>query len=816
MFSILPSLLFAVSVFFPIIVHAADRELAADGSKVHLTISNTYRCNPDAAIKITASSADYFDTDALTIQRLADTARAVLSFECPRISRINFTGYTGEAVVFKASAQKNTRWALETEPAPLEGFALFFSLYDPQFYYLGIVNEQLGPYRNIKGINETYQFKAYEKQVNRLIKIVNGDTEKFRSYLINPEGEFGSFEKLLAHYADILTTIEIYAPDHYAAYRKVYADVSDSLKNDYWSARMGKIVENEKKTVGEIVSDATELATTSSSAEVLTFVDDYVANWLIEETNFIKADLAEAPLYEIAWASEYVAGFPDATQAKPLPKTNSLIQKLSEELVPLLEQRTGELQSLAVNTIQEAGTSYTDVDTILETGFALAEEFEEAGYVAEGQALIAATITHIDNVLKSGLQNYKNELISLELTGETVAALQEQALMFDELSAEFEGFAAYKEAVANILNVNKSAICEGILKDAGVNPSEYKKRISLGSSQVSLSTLACDLFENQHVITEFGLAGKSGTYTLGIDKADGTRNRFRLKAGNLHGQDLRIQARIENKERPMNEKEWQKYIAQLLLPPPDGTPDVNGVRECDKLAADPYDPNKLAPGIDFEKKKIDPDMFDRAIDACIAAVENEPGDARQQFQLGRLLWYAGDQEAASEYIKLASTSNYAPALYYNAEMLLASDDKDAFIDALDMFKASGKNGYAPGSAMVKELNPDGIDFFKEIPAPTGRDIAESLSNKGASQSIFGITTSVRVVDAEVRECFQTSATDFSCEYRKILKCGMSGGGNDPIFNLMNAAIQADCKGTEYTFGSFRKIDDKKWKELPTS
>ncbi|MBX3630243.1 MAG: hypothetical protein KF908_10115, partial [Nitrosomonas sp.] len=425
------------------------------------------------------------------------------------------------------------------------------------------------------------------------------------------------------------------------------------------------------------------------------------------------------------------------------------------------------------------------------------------------------TVSHIDNVLKNGLQNYRNKLGTLELTSDTVAALQEQASAFDELSAEFAGFAAYKDAVEDTLDVNKGSICEGILKDAGARPQDYKKYIYLGNDKITLTMLACDLFENQHDVTEFKGTQKKGVYVLSIDEADGEQGRFILQEDNER--DLHVKARFEDKAVPISKDQWQDYITKLIEPPPSGTADASGVRECDRLAADPYDPKKLAAGIDFNKGEFDPDMFDRALDACIAAVENDPEDARQLFQLGRLLWYMGDQETAGEYIKLASAANYAPALYYQAEMLLGtSDDPDAFIDALDMYEASGKGGYSRGNAMVKELNPDGIDFFKEIPPPTGKEILGGLAVTGDSQTVFGVTRYERVVDVHVKDCFQISATDFSCEYQVVLECGMrSNRQNDIAAQILSWAHQKDCDTVMPNFDTFRKIGDGKWKELPS-
>ena len=140
---------------------------------------------------------------------------------------------------------------------------------------------------------------------------------------------------------------------------------------------------------------------------------------------------------------------------------------------------------------------------------------------------------------------------------------------------------------------------------------------------------------------------------------------------------------------------------------------------------------KLTEGVDFNSKDFNPDNFNRAIDACVAAVENAPDDPRQQFQLGRVLWYAGEEDLANEYLGLAAKDNYAAALYYMAESLLASseDDNNAFVDALTMYEKAGKLGYKPAIAMVKELNPEGIQFYKEIPSPTRQELTKILDKE---------------------------------------------------------------------------------------
>lgn len=794
---------------------SGERELASEGDDVRLTIADDFQCGPNAEVEITTQSAGYFDQGAATIQRLADVSRAVLGFECTKITQITFSGFTDGVQVFQADAGKASKWALQSYPAPLEILALFLSLREPDFFYLGTINAQLKPYLNVTGIKDSYQLQALEKQAKRLAAIANGDTEAFIAYLESPAHDFKNYEEASRHFADILEAIEKYARGEFPAYRMAYEETEDSLKDAFWSSRIASLI-GEDKNVAQMVDDAAVAARDAGSNEFAEFIDTRIAAWVQEDVDLIALDTPEAPLYEIALVADHLAAFPDPSRASGLPRTAEVLRAGPGQLLPVFEERLQGLVSLAGDTIEDAGSAYTDVDAVLETGFALAEEFEDAGFADESEALIAGTFDHIDNILIAGLPTYKEELAGMRFTSETVAALQEQALVFEELSTEFPAFKPYQQAAEGTLTTNKRAICEGILREHGIDEDDFQKSILVGEVLTTLVDFSCQVFEGQQQVTGFDSKGWSGSYVMTITDSEGEASQFLLQPADGAKDALRFAERLDSEDSEAADSDLQAYVARLIEPPPSGKPDANGVRACDRLGADPDDANKLAAGIDMESDELDSDTFDRALDACIAAVEDAPDDPRQQYQLGRLLWYAGDADSAREFIDSAAASNYAPALYYKAEILLStSEDDDAFIDALDLYEKAGNAGYARGAAMVKELNPDGIDFFKEIPPPTGREIVNALELKGGSVAMFGMSSSVEVADVKVKDCFQTSATDFSCEYRKILECRMYTGSNNPWGGLMKWAMQKDCNATEYTFGTFRKLAEEKWRELPS-
>ena len=797
-------------------VHATERELGSDGDRMHLGLNAEFRCQKTVPITIRTKSAAYFDQDAAKIQSIVvNTAGAILGFECQSADKIEFFGYTDDVLVFRADAEKHSKWAMQSYPAPLETLALFFGLHEPAFEHLGTISEELRKYESVPGIKETNQYKSFQTQALRLVEIADGDTKTFITYLENPGHEFKTFEAAKAHYGNILSTIEAFAPNQYEAYKNAYDDVEGSLKDTFWSSRVTSIIDDHE-TMAEIVAAAVNSVKESGSEEYHVYVDERIADWIEEDADLITEDIPTAPLYELGFVSDYVATFPAPTDADSLPKTKAVLDKVPGRILPLTLERLVALQTLALETVQESGASYVDVDTILETGFALAEEFEEAGYVEDGETLLAATFAYVNEMLESNLESYREELSTMEFTAESVAALQEQVLLFEELSADIASFKSYQDTAEKTLADNKATICRNVSNEAGIGPDTFDRLIKTPEGTMPLIDLACRLFEHQHRISAFEPADNDETYTLEVIHENEEKHRFLLKSqGAGVTAALMGVKQLAPEEMDITQEFWQDYIANLLEPPPSGEPDPQGVRECDRLAADPHDANKLASGVDFESEDIDPNKFERALDACIAAVEDASDDTRQQYQLGRLLWYAGDQESAEEFINTAADSGYAPALYYKAEILLGtSDDPDAFIDALDLYEKAGNAGYERGNAMVKELNPEGLDFFKEITPPTPKEIISALKVQNLSQSILGVTSTATVIDIKVKDCFQTSATDFSCEYRKILKCGMSGWGNDPVIRMMSWAIQKDCDSTQYNFGSFRKVGEGKWEELP--
>ena len=82
------------------------------------------------------------------------------------------------------------------------------------------------------------------------------------------------------------------------------------------------------------------------------------------------------------------------------------------------------------------------------------------------------------------------------------------------------------------------------------------------------------------------------------------------------------------------------------------------VTECDRLAAHDLDPGHVAPGV----TRAGMDKV-RAIEACHAAVRNEPDNPRLNYQLGRAYGYSGRGEEAMPYRLAAVEADYPQSLF---------------------------------------------------------------------------------------------------------------------------------------------------------
>ncbi len=92
-------------------------------------------------------------------------------------------------------------------------------------------------------------------------------------------------------------------------------------------------------------------------------------------------------------------------------------------------------------------------------------------------------------------------------------------------------------------------------------------------------------------------------------------------------------------------------VAALAQPP-------SALLPCDRLAGHPSDPDKAGPGL--EREAID---ISAAIAACEAGLRTDPGNARFEYQLGRVLFYSKQTQAALPHLEASAKARHRQAQF---------------------------------------------------------------------------------------------------------------------------------------------------------
>jgi hypothetical protein len=172
---------------------------------------------------------------------------------------------------------------------------------------------------------------------------------------------------------------------------------------------------------------------------------------------------------------------------------------------------------------------------------------------------------------------------------------------------------------------------------------------------------------------------------------------------------------------------------------------VAPVTECDRLAAHPSDPDRVAPGV------AQPDVdLARAIPACQAAVKAYPDSGRLNYQLARSLGYAGRGREAGPNRDAAVKADYPQALFvvgYIHLLGLNDAEKDA-CKAADLVRRSALKGRQAGLIGYPAWTLEGR--FEGCPTPRDKAEMAGFLDKARAQS-GGEFFQTLLIDALVRD-----------------------------------------------------------------
>jgi tetratricopeptide (TPR) repeat protein len=560
---------------------------------------------------------------------------------------------------------------------------------------------------------------------------------------------------------------------------------------------------------GDIFEDTLERLSTKAASLPPNeqYADQLVARtktWISEEISAYEGLMASGYLSDVAEKQKLVAALKKTRLPAPFDEAQAILETEASRISKESNLRLAELVTVAQSVITDSGESYVDLAEVVEETTSLSAEFQTQGFSREAETLLAFGMKHVDGLIALGLKELKSELTNTAMTREEISRYQSQANQFDALSQQFEAFDAYVIAIEDGIASGRKKECINQYQRA---TSGKTFQINIGDDAIELKELACQLYVNNHILQTVDHGGWLSSKSLTIDRWQGESEQFELQR--LEDSDVYYGAkRLGDNPGDIAVADWQSYIRELVIPPPTGKPNARGVTECDKLAADPQDPNKVGAGIKLADQPAEFD-FDRAIDACIAAIDYAPDQSRNYHQLARLLNFLGMVEEAKAYADIAVKAGYPPSYHLSAEMKMMEEGDDAFFDAIDLLKLGAKAGHTASRTLLAELVPPGSNLFRPMPTPDDDTIVAAYGRSECTPSIFGMQTCIKITGVHSKNCFQISADEFSCELKLRFRCETRGE------RLFRAMVQAACSSSngvsDVQFRNLKKVGENRWR-----
>ena len=760
---------------------AVARDLAfLEDNSAKITILSGYRCSSRATLNVESATAAIFDAQVAYLGTLFGAALNNLLQSCPKLSSVTLRGRVGDIGWVDAEASAAQGWQMVMELPKLEQAATTIPDKIRGFGDLPDLSAIYKPFRAVPGVADTRAFRTFASFAESTVLGIAGNGPAFDAFAREKLDKMPD-EKAAAEIEKALEVVEIYDRTAARVLRMRFARLRQDIMRAEWTDVLSRALTPDASVADAAGKVGAQLGRRPVADSDLQFLDDRLASWIEGRLQRHDAGNPGDGLADLAKDRGMAEDLAKTRVPEGMARTRATVEEAGLAYSEFLDQALPEQMSAAQAVIDETGTGFADVDLVVETGLALSDEFRSHGFDEIADALADYAGERGARLIAEGLPGYRAELDAREMNRDGIASVQAEIAAFEELSADFTGFAAYAEAAEAALVSGRARACAG---HAGAVKDGDRIVIDTGDAARPLPAFACALYHNDHILAGFELTPDESAL-LSIDTADQGLAEFTLAdlgptdGGQLYGAGTDADG-----------MDWGDTIAALIIPPPSGEPDRNGVTECDLLAGDPADPKQPGPGVNLETVPVEYD-FDRAIDACIAAVEYDPGATRQVYQLGRVLDFLGDSENAQHYVDAAAERDYPPALHLKAtQTLMTQEGDDAFFDAIDLYKEAAKLGFAPARTELDELMPPGTELYREIPEPTDQEVMGAVKTT-ICEGFAGLGACVHRTGVASKKCFQVAADAFSCEIVLNQRCEMKMG-NDPLMRMLSDMTAASC------------------------
>ena len=674
-------------------------------------------CSGPLTVKFTSPVERFFGNDQSLIRALVPDIASYAQSNCANATTLRIEGFLGQGTVYEGEIVQVGGCTLRSLLTPLDLARRYMKNFPMELSSLAPLMAHLAAHEERFGGKESTDWQALNRETSDLAgEIASQGFASFSAMLSALPLSIDGLDRLESTTAKSLALLAHAAPSHLPRYQEavdarardirsgIVAAISSELQVQVptWQSAVLQIslaqlrLTQLRDRVPEAAS-AAQAAIAQRRRDIEIGRSAFTANLQAEPTDWGSlqslSDVRSRLVEQTKHASELEA-YVNAVDAR----RESMLKALQEQ---------------AVQEIATKGTGMTDLEGVLDRGEALAANFRKANAEVAVRDVQAATASRVDGLVRANLPAFRESVAKAAVTAAVLEDLGKLLLEYSELELSVPAFAEYRQALATRIGEIDRTLCTQAHSRAGLGSSVAARKVVIEDEVISLGDFACAADRVGHAFSKFETSWFNSKVWTHYRGSNGQELAVEL-APSDEAADAKALVGIAVKRvgnrHELSRQEWIELSQEMLRAPPTGKADAKGATECDTLAADPADPKKLADGVAQENI-----ASARALEACIAALEQDPANARLRFQLGRALLAAGAEKEAKAHLEKAAIDGHAASSAALGDLLFLEEATEK--DALEHYSKALSGGYQAAADKVTALSvAEFIDLSQGWPA----------------------------------------------------------------------------------------------------